>query len=357
MRRALRVALQGLCGTLLCAWVLASPVEPARDAFSARAVALEKPAYMIVDAVVRGDRLFLPDYTSGLREVDLRTGKDLRSVLPMGTEKGQVTGPQHLGCGPERCLVFGDRYFWVYYDTSWQFLLEYPGMRSSPSGQPLVFDDRTVLYGVARPDASVGGTPYLFIQYDDGEIVPLQEYAASMPMPETIKRIHFQGITSGGLAALPDGGWVFVDPRSYSVFVFDDHDRLKKVWRGTNLKFRPPNWDAYTPVHDPSGLKEYARWELAQSLVKRPVILGDDLVGVVIGLPDGPLRQRHELDLYRLSGDPVAVGIPLPGVVAGRLIAADADNDRLILVGQETWEPSSKTTVWQVDVSNAEVPR
>ena len=131
MRRTLRVALQGLCGTLLCAWVLASPVEPARGALSARAVALEKPAYMIVDAVVRGDRLFLPDYTKGLREVDLRTGKDLRSVLPMGTEKGQVTGPQHLGCGPERCLVFGDRYFWVYYDTSWRFLLEYPGMRSS----------------------------------------------------------------------------------------------------------------------------------------------------------------------------------------------------------------------------------
>jgi hypothetical protein len=141
------------------------------------------------------------------------------------------------------------------------------------------------------------------------------------------------------------------------VFVFDEHDRLKKVWRGTNPKFRPPHWDAYTPIHDPSGLREYARWELAQSLVKRPVMLGDDLVGVVIGLPDGPLRQRHELDLYHLSGEPVAIGLPLPGVVAGRLIAADADNDRLILVGQETWEPSSKTIVWQVDVSNAEVPR
>lgn len=357
MRRTLRVAVQGLCGVLLCARVLATPAETDHGAWRARAVVLETPAYMVVDAVVRGDRLFLPDYTKGLREVDLRTGKDLRSVLPMGTEKGQVTGPQHLGCGPERCMVFGDRYFWIYYDTSWRFLLEYPGMRSTASGQPLVFTDRAIIYGVARPDASMGGTPYLFIQYDDGEIVPLQEYPASMPMPETIKRIHFQGITSGGLAALPDGGWVFVDPRSYSVFVFDEHDRLKKVWRGTNPRFRAPNWDAYTPVHDPSGLQDYSRWELAQALVKRPVVLGDDLVAFVVGLPDGPLRQRHELDLYRLTGEPVTIGISLPDVVAGRLIAADADNNRLVLVGQETWEPSSKTIVWQVDLSNAEVPR
>lgn len=357
MQRTLRVVVQVVCGAMLCAGVLATPVERPPVECAVRTLELEKPAYMVVDAVARGDLLFLPDYTNGLREIDLRTGKDRRSVLPMGTEKGQVTGPQHLGCGPERCLVFGDRYFWVYYDKDWRFLLEYPGMRSSPSGQPLVYADRTVIYGIARPDASAGGTPYLFIQYDDGEIVPLQEYPQSMPMQETIKRVHFQGITSGGLAALPDGGWVFVDPRSYSVFVFDELDRLRKVWRGTNPRFRTPNWNAYTPVHDASGRQEYSRWELAQSLVKRPVIVGNDLVAVVIGLPDGVLRQRHELDLYRLSGEPVAIGLPLPGVIAGRLITADADNDRLVLVGQETWEPSAKTIVWQVEVPNLERPQ
>ena len=93
MRHTLRVFVQGLCGTLLCAWVLATPAEPVHPTCASRAVDLEKPAYMVVDAVVRGNRLLLPDYTSGLREVDLRTGKDLRTVLPMGTEKGQVTGP------------------------------------------------------------------------------------------------------------------------------------------------------------------------------------------------------------------------------------------------------------------------
>jgi hypothetical protein len=351
MRRALRVIVQGLVGALLCAAVLASPADRIAGTCTARALDLEKPAYMVVDAVVRGDRLLLPDYTSGLREVDLRTGKDLRSVLPIGTEKGQVTGPQHLGCGPERCVVFGDRYFWVYFDRSWRFLLEYPGMRSTASGQPLVFSDRMVIYGVAHPDASGGGTPYLFIQYDDGEVVPLQEYPSSMPMPEIVKRIHFQGITSGGLTALPNGGWVFVDPRSYSVFVFDERDRLTKVWRGANPRFRPPNWDAYTPVHDPSGLKDYSRWELAQSLVKRPVAVGKDVIAVVVGLPDGPLRQKHELDLYTVSG------LPIPGVVSGRLIAADTDDSRLVLVGQETWEPSARTIVWEVEVPKLESPR
>ena len=177
-----------------------------------------------------------------------------------------------------------------------------------------------------------------------------------MPVTETVKRIHFQGITSGGLTTLPDGGWVFVDPRSYSVFVFDEVDRLRKVWRGTNPRFRAPNWSAYTPVHDASGRQEFSRWELAQSLVKRPVILGNGLVAVVIGLPDGLLRQRHELDLYTLSGEPVAIGLPLPGVVAGRLIVADADDDRLVLVGQETWEPSAKTIVWQIEVPQVEIP-
>ncbi len=350
MRCALRAAVQVAGTVLLCAAALASPADRAGGALSVRQVSLDKPAYMVVDAVVRGNRLLLPDYTSGLREVDLGTGQDLRSVLPMGTSRGQVTGPQHLGCGDERCVVFGDRYFWIYYDSSWQFLLEYPGMKSTASGQPLVFADRMVIYGVARPENSAG-TPFLFVQYDDGEIVPLQEYPATMPMQETVKRIHFQGITSGGLAALPDGGWVFVDPRSYSVFVFDYRDRLTRVWRGTNPRFRAPNFDAYTPVHDASGRQDFSRWQLAQPLVKRPVILGDELVAFVIGLPDGPLRQRHELDVYRLGGEPVAVGIPIPEVVAGRLVVADSDSDRMVLVGQETWEPSATTHVWEVDVS------
>ena len=350
MRHALRVVVVCAGVALLCAGVLASPADKVEPSCAARPVSLESPAYMIVDAVVRGDRLLLPDYTKGLREVDLRTGKDLRSVLPMGTQQGEVSGPQHLGCGSGRCVVFGDRYFWVYYDSSFRFLHEYPGMKSTASGQPLVFPDRMVIYGIASPDVSGGGTPYLFIQYDDGEIVPLQEYPASMPVPETVKRIHFQGITTGGLAALPDGGWAFVDPRSYAVFVFDKNDRLTKAWRGTNPRFRAPNWGASPEIHDDSGRQAYSRWQLAQPLVKRPVPLGNDLLAFVVGLPDGPLLQRHELDIYKTNGEPVAVGLPIDGVRAGRLIIADAGAGRLVLVGQETWEPSATTTVWQVEL-------
>ena len=354
MRHALRGVVVCAGVALLCAGVLASPADRVEPSCAARPISLESPAYMVVDAVVRGDRLLLPDYTKGLREVDLRTGKDLRSVLPMGTQQGEVSGPQHLGCGSGRCVVFGDRYFWVYYDSSFRFLHEYPGMKSTASGQPLVFPDRMVIYGIASPDVSGGGTPYLFIQYDDGEIVPLQEYPASMPVLETVKRIHFQGITTGGLAELPGGGWAFVDPRSYSVFVFDKNDRLTKAWRGTNPRFRAPNWGASPEVHDDSGRQRYSQWQLAQPLVKRPVPLGDDLLAFVIGLPDGPLLQRHELDIYRTNGDPIAVGLPIDGVSAGRLIIADAGAGRLVLVGQQTWEPSAMTTVWQVEVPKIE---
>jgi hypothetical protein len=175
-----------------------------------------------------------------------------------------------------------------------------------------------------------------------------------MPVLETVKRIHFQGITTGGLAELPDGGWAFVDPRSYSVFVFDKNDRLTKAWRGTNPRFRAPNWGASPEVHDDSGRQRYSQWQLAQPLVKRPVPLGDDLLAFVSGLPDGPLLQRHELDIYRTNGDPIAVGLPIDGVRAGRLIIADAGAGRLVLVGQQTWEPSAMTTVWQVEVPKIE---
>jgi hypothetical protein len=354
MRHSLRSVVVCAGVALLCAGVLAAPADKVEPSCLARPISLESPAYMVVDAVVRGDRLLLPDYTKGLREVDLRTGKDLRSVLPMGTQQGEVSGPQHLGCGSGRCVVFGDRYFWVYYDSSFRFLHEYPGMKSTASGQPLVFPDRMVIYGIASPDVSGGGTPYLFIQYDDGEIVPLQEYPASMPVLEQVKRIHFQGITTGGLAALPDGGWAFVDPRSYAVFVFDKNDRLTRAWRGTNPRFRAPNWGASPEVHDDSGRQRYSQWQLAQPLVKRPVPLGDDLLAFVVGLPDGPLLQRHELDIYKTNGEPVAVGLPIDGVRAGRLIIADAGAGRLVLVGQQTWEPSAMTTVWQVDVPTIE---
>ena len=64
--------------------------------------------------------------------------------------------------------------------------------------------------------------------------------------------------------------------------------------------------------------------------------------------PDGDLKQRHELDVYRLDGSPVATGIALPGITSGRSVVADAGPGRLVVVGQATWEPGSKTTAWKV---------
>ena len=96
----------GLTGAISLAGV-ATGLEPADPGSSVRckvrAVTLEEPAYMVVDAVVRGDRLLLPDFTNGLREIDLESGSNLRSLLPMGRKRGQVTGPQHLGCGGTIC--------------------------------------------------------------------------------------------------------------------------------------------------------------------------------------------------------------------------------------------------------------
>lgn len=330
---------------------LEPPVSQATIQCRVRPITLTKPAYMVVDAVIRDNRLLLPDYTNGLREINLDTGADIRQVLPMGRKRGQVTGPQHLGCGGGRCVVFGDRYHWIYYDESFSFIDEYPGMTTGAGAQPLVFADRMVVAGTANPTVTGGGVAYLFIQYDDGSVVPLQEYPTGMAIPEIAKRIHFQGPTAGGVERLPDGGWLYVDPQSYGVFVFDRSDRLVKAWRGANPRYRSPNFAAYEPVHDASGREAFSRWSLAQPQVKRPVVLADDLVAFVVGIPDGELKQRHELDLYRLDGSPVAVGIDLPDIVAGRSVVADAGPGRLVVVGQETWEPGSKTVAWRVTVS------
>ena len=316
-----------------------------------RSIAIEKPAYMVMDAVVRGEKLLLPDYTNGLREIDLGTGSDLRSVLPMGSRRGQVTGPQHLGCGSGRCVVLGDRYFWIYYDEAFEFIHEVSGMTTGTGAQPLVFADRMVVAGTASAEISGGGIPFLFVQYDDGSVVPLQEYPVGMAIPEIAKRIHFSGPTAGGVERLSDGGWIYVDPRSYGVFVFDERDRLVRAWRGTNPRFRPPNFAVYQLVHDASGRESFSRWSLAQTQVKRPVAMGDDLVGFVVGIPDGEFKQRHELDLYRLDGEPVATGLDLPGIEGGRMIVADAGPGRLVVVGQSSWEPGSETTAWMVTVS------
>ncbi|MCU0304499.1 MAG: hypothetical protein MUC56_10630 [Thermoanaerobaculales bacterium] len=329
-------------------------LEPAGPGSSIRcsveAVTLERPAYMVVNAVVRDNRLLLPDYTSGLREIDLGSGADRRSVLPMGTKRGQVSGPQTLGCGDGRCVVLGDRYFWIYYTEGFELIDEVMADRTGAGGQPLVFADRMVVAGVANPQVTGGGVAFLFVQYDDGSVVPLQEYPATMPVPEIAKRIHFCGPTAGGVERLAGGGWLFVDPRTYGVFVFDRTDRLVRAWRGANPRFVAPNFAAYEPVHDASGREYHSRWNLAQPQVKRPVALTDDLVGFVIGIPDGELRQRHELDVYRLDGTPVAIGVELPGVAGGRVIVADAGPGRLVVVGQSSWEPGSPTTAWKVTI-------
>lgn len=350
-------AVAGLLGAL-CLAGLSHGLEPAAAGRSVRCsvspITLKKPAYMVVDAVVRGDRLLLPDYTNGLREIDLGTGADLRSVLPMGPGRGQVTGPQHLSCGGGRCVVFGDRYFWIYYDDGFEFIDEYPGMTTGAGAQPLVFSDRMVVAGTANPAVTGGGVAFLFVQYDDGSVVPLQEYPAGMAIPEIAKRIHFAGPTAGGVGRLSDGGWLYVDPLSYGVFVFDRTDRLIRAWRGTNPRFRQPNFSVYEPVHDDSGRERFSRWNLAQTLVKRPVALGENLVGIILGIPDGDLRQRHELDLYRLDGKPVATGIALPGIEGGRIVVADAGPGRLTVVGQQSWKPGSKTTAWNVTLEGLE---
>jgi len=356
MRRLVTVV-AGLTGTI-CLVGLSHGLEPPDLGSSVRcqvrAITIKQPAYMVVDAVVRGDRLLLPDYTNGLREIDLGTGSDLRSVLPMGTKRGQVTGPQHLGCGGGRCVVLGDRYFWIYYDEAFEFIHEVRGMTTGAGAQPLVFADRIVVAGTASAEISGGGVPFLFVQYDDGSVVPLQEYPAGMAIPEIAKRIHFSGPTAGGVDRLSDGGWIYVDPRSYGVFVFDERDRLVRAWRGANPRFRPPNFAVYELVHDASGRESFSRWNLAQTQVKRPVALGDDLVGIVVGIPDGEFKQRHELDLYRLDGEPVATGLALPGIEGGRMIVADAGPGRLVVVGQSSWEPGSDTTAWQVTVTGIE---
>lgn len=352
--RRLNTVVAGLTGAI-CIAGLARGLEPADPGSSIRCqvrpVTIEKPAYMVVDAVVRDNRLLLPDYTNGLREIDLGTGSDLRSVLPMGSKRGQVTGPQHLGCGGGRCVVFGDRYYWIYYDEAFEFIDEMAGMTTGAGAQPLVFADRMVVAGIANPSVTGGGVSFLFVQYDDGSVVPLQEYPAGMSIPEIAKRIHFQGPTAGGVGRLVDGGWLYVDPRSYGVFVFDERDRLVKAWRGTNPRFRPPNFAVYELVHDDSGRESFSRWSLAQTQVKRPVVLGEDLIGIVVGIPKGPFRQRHELDLYRLDGSPVATGLDLPGIEGGRIVVADAGTGRLVVVGQSSWEPGSTTTAWMVQVS------
>jgi hypothetical protein len=353
----LTTILAGLTGAI-CIAGLARGLEPADPGSSIRCqvrpVVIEQPAYMVVDAVVREDRLLLPDYVNGLREIDLGNGLDLRSVLPMGRKRGQVTGPQHLGCGGGRCVVLGDRYYWIYYDEAFEFIDEISGMTTGAGAQPLVFADRIVVAGTASAEISGGGVPFLFVQYDDGSVVPLQEYPSGMAVPEIAKRIHFCGPTAGGVERLADGGWLYVDPRSYGVFVFDARDRLVRAWRGTNPRFRPPNFAAYELVHDASGRESFSRWSLAQTQVKRPVALGDDLVGIVVGIPDGDLNQRHELDLYRLDGTTVAVGVELPGVTGGRIVVADAGAGRLVVVGQSTWEPGSETTAWLVQISGIE---
>lgn len=313
-----------------------------------RRMPLEEPAVAVSDGSVRNGRLFFSDHHQGIREIDLETGRSIRRI-----EIGSASGFSsiYLGIGNDNSVVFGSGLRWYRLDRGWKVKSSDSNPYFAALGSPIVFSDRAIVYGTFTPEITTTSHAWLATLYHDGTVLPLAEFDHGLDNSEVVRRVKFMAVMAGGVAVSPGGGFVALDPRSYRVLLFDARDRLVGSWKGRNPRFHPPNLEALPLDRGPDQRDGFFRWHLGQVLVKRPVFLTDDLLAVVIGLPDGPLHQRYEIDLYRPGGDPVAIGLKVRPIPEQRVVVADTDDGSLVLVAQEKlWPPGSPTAVYIVEV-------
>jgi len=349
MMRCLRLVWPALVAGVL---LLPSPVMSGELAFRVRGVELTNPPPLISTAVVKGSEMLLAGGSSGLRRIDMKDGRDLAQVSLEVSGAAEPT-PMYLASGPGGVAVSGVNQRWYFLDDSYRVTRTLSNRMMGPLGSCLLLGDRIIVYGAARAERTGSGLAWLFVQYQSGAPLPLAEYDQVDDIRVHIGQFHIRQITQGGVARLPKGGWVAVDPLDYSIRVFDQYDRMVRGFEGRSSHFRKPDIAAYPDGRwNPGERTAYYAWLQAQTQVKRPVALGGDLIGVVVGVPSTDGLQRHELDVYRLDGSVVAVGVPIPELEVGRLIVADAEPGRLVVLTQETsWPFGAPTMVWEVEIS------
>ena len=307
-------------------------------------------------AVVRGDRMWLADNGPGLAVYDLGHGAPYRVLDVLDAPQG-TRFPAYVGGGPGGFAVYDSLKTWHLFDERWRATASWKGLRVQAASSPVVLDDRLVVFGWADEKMTGDVPAWLFIHRQDGTVVPLGNEPADAGTAELIPRAGARLTLAGGVAALPGDGWTAVDPLDPRLLVFDERDRLVASPAIAHPDVRAPDPSTLEPPTqgDDASHRQMYRWFTSQTLVKRPVVVGDDLIGVVLGLPAEGGTQRHELDLYRFDGTTVASGIELPGVVAARLIVADAEPGRLVLLGMErNWPRADEMTVWEVGVDAPE---
>lgn len=315
-------------------------------------MALVKPPPLVTTAVATGDELLLAGGSSGLRRIDIRTGRDVGQVPVRGVGPEERV-PMYLASGTAGVAVSGVNHRWYFLDGAARVTGSLPHPMADPLGSCLLLHDRIVVYGFAREEKTGGPHAWLFVHYRNGDIVPLAEYDQAQGVARRLAEFHLRQITQGGVCALPGGGWVAVDPLDYTVRVFDARDRQVMGFAGRNAEFRSPDIAAYPHgAWGPDDRTAYFAWLQAQCQVKRPVALGEDLFAIVVGIPAQGGRQRHELDVYRKDGTTVATSVPIGGLEVGRLVVADSEPGRLVVLTQErSWPFGAPARVWEVDVS------
>jgi hypothetical protein len=304
---------------------------------------------------VRDNELILPDSQRGLRRIDLQTGKDIE-VVAVESAGFSEPAPMYLAAGPGGLAVSGVRHRWHRLDSSLDSLGSHLHAMADPLGSCIAFNDRFIVYGFAREEKTRTGHAWLFVHREGESPLPLAEYAPTEDPLQLLGEFHVRQITQGGVCRIEAGGWVAVDPLSYSIRVFDQYDRLVKAFHGSSSAFRRPDVDGYPHGRwDPTDRSAYFAWLEAQCQVKRPVDLGNGMIGVVLSIPD---RGGHRLmlDVYRLDGTKVAVAVPIPRVKAPRVIVADAEAGRLVLLSQrQSWPFAAQVSVWEVEVEGLPV--
>lgn len=330
-----------------------------------KSVRLDPPPEKGLSSFVKGGQLVLADLGAGkVRVYDTATGLATSTIGRSGLKPGELVKPIHAFAAGSEIGV------WNYRSTFQRGFLIFAAGTSVGKEIPAFYADGSFLSPTLPPHWDKGRI-LAIASMGKGQKVPpdgksaiifaldTAGHATAVAWAEDAAEAHQMGRglknTLGGIASLPDGGWVAVLPGTYEFFRFDRMDRLVRRWHGDRAHFTAADWSTRSRNEDDDLMWQ---WYRTLTFVSAPVLISDKEIGVIVGPVEPGGRSRSLwLEVYDTSNGSAqgSVRLPLDPLVQADecLAASDVPGDIALVISEDGQRRSSPVTLARLRVQAA----